>query len=89
MILLLVSLFSPAVCLMQNDITPLHVAAKRGNGNMLKLLLDRGAKIDAKTKVSHTHRRHTSCTTNYNYKSTIVKVIIDNIYSVYPDIILT
>uniref|UniRef100_A0A8B9LR32 Ankyrin 3a n=1 Tax=Astyanax mexicanus TaxID=7994 RepID=A0A8B9LR32_ASTMX len=33
-----------------NDITPLHVAAKRGNGNMVKLLLDRGAKIDAKTK---------------------------------------
>ncbi|NXU48435.1 ANK3 protein, partial [Turnix velox] len=34
----------------QNDITPLHVASKRGNANMVKLLLDRGAKIDAKTR---------------------------------------
>ncbi|MED6269542.1 hypothetical protein CHARACLAT_000552 [Characodon lateralis] len=34
----------------RNDITPLHVASKRGNSNMVKLLLDRGAKIDAKTK---------------------------------------
>ncbi|KAI1231658.1 hypothetical protein IHE44_0007736 [Lamprotornis superbus] len=33
-----------------NDITPLHVASKRGNANMVKLLLDRGAKIDAKTR---------------------------------------
>lgn len=48
---------SYGVCVgcIQNDITPLHVAAKRGNGNMVKLLLDRGAKIDAKTKVTHTH----------------------------------
>lgn len=36
---------------MQNDITPLHVASKRGNTNMVKLLLDRGGKIDAKTRV--------------------------------------
>ena len=35
----------------QNDITPLHVASKRGNSNMVKLLLDRGSKIDAKTKM--------------------------------------
>lgn len=36
---------------LQNGITPLHVASKRGNTNMVRLLLDRGAKIDAKTRV--------------------------------------
>lgn len=39
----------------QNDITPLHVASKRGNSNMVRLLLERGAKIDARTKVTQ-HR---------------------------------
>lgn len=37
---------------LQNDITPLHVASKRGNTNMVRLLLERGAKIDARTKVT-------------------------------------
>lgn len=36
----------------QNGITPLHVASKRGNSNMVGLLLDRGSQIDAKTRVS-------------------------------------
>lgn len=36
----------------QNGITPLHVASKRGNTNMVRLLLDRGSQIDAKTRVS-------------------------------------
>lgn len=36
----------------QNGITPMHVASKRGNTNMVVLLLDRGAQIDAKTRVS-------------------------------------
>lgn len=38
--------------LAQNGITPLHVASKRGNTNMVKLLLDRGGQIGAKTRVS-------------------------------------
>lgn len=37
---------------LQNGITPLHVASKRGNANMVRLLLERGAQIDAKTRVS-------------------------------------
>lgn len=35
----------------QNGITPLHIASRRGNVIMVRLLLDRGAQIDAKTKV--------------------------------------
>lgn len=36
---------------LQNGITPLHIASRRGNVMMVRLLLDRGAQIDAKTKV--------------------------------------
>ena len=36
----------------QNNITPLHVASKWGRVNMVNTLLDRGARIDAKTRVS-------------------------------------
>lgn len=53
-------LLPPPLLSPQNDITPLHVASKRGNGNMVRLLLERGAKIDARTKVDmpkHTHTR--------------------------------
>lgn len=34
------------------------MASKRGNSNMVKLLLDRGAKIDAKTKVRSNFSNH-------------------------------
>lgn len=36
---------------LQNGITPLHIASRRGNVMMVRLLLDRGAQIDARTKV--------------------------------------
>lgn len=36
----------------QNGITPLHIASRRGNVMMVRLLLDRGAQIDARTKVA-------------------------------------
>lgn len=39
---------------LQNGITPLHIASRRGNVIMVRLLLDRGAQIDAKTKVQRT-----------------------------------
>lgn len=48
-------LIDTALC-PQNDITPLHVASKRGNSNMVRLLLERGAKIDARTKVGLFHK---------------------------------
>lgn len=35
----------------QHQITPLHVAAKWGKSNMVTLLVDKGAKIDASTRV--------------------------------------
>ena len=34
------------------------MASKRGNSNMVKLLLDRGAKIEAKTKVRGCFKGH-------------------------------
>lgn len=37
----------------QNGITPLHIAGRRGNVIMVRLLLDRGAQIDARTKVEN------------------------------------
>lgn len=35
---------------LQHQITPLHVASKWGKGNMVSLLLDKGANIEAKTR---------------------------------------
>ena len=37
--------FSP-----QHQITPLHVASKWGKGNMVSLLIDKGANYEAKTR---------------------------------------
>lgn len=50
--ILLVFCLSSSVSVLQNGITPLHIASRRGNVIMVRLLLDRGAQIDAKTKVS-------------------------------------
>ena len=35
---------------LQHNITPLHVAAKWGKGNMVGLLLDKGANLESKTR---------------------------------------
>ena len=35
---------------LQHNITPLHVAAKWGKANMVSLLLDKGANLEAKTR---------------------------------------
>lgn len=43
-------LILPYFCL-QNGITPLHIASRRGNVIMVRLLLDRGAQIETRTKV--------------------------------------
>jgi len=41
------------MCLcVKNSITPLHVAAKWGRKGMVALLLDMGATIDARTRVT-------------------------------------
>ena len=39
-----------ALSLFQHNITPLHVAAKWGKSNMVGLLLDKGANLEAKTR---------------------------------------
>lgn len=41
----------------KHHISPLHVAAKWGKTNMVKLLLDKGANLDASTRVSVCSRR--------------------------------
>lgn len=41
----------------QNGITPLHIASRRGNVIMVRLLLDRGAQIETRTKVGASELR--------------------------------
>ncbi|XP_014406022.1 PREDICTED: ankyrin-2 [Myotis brandtii] len=57
----------------ENGITPLHVASKRGNTNMVKLLLDRGGQIDAKTRNGITPLHVASKRGNTN----MVKLLLD------------
>ena len=56
---------------LQNNITPLHVASKWGRVNMVNTLLDRGARIDAKTRVSIA----------VHYCTIIISTLIQNICS--------
>jgi len=43
----------PVVCL-QSDFTPLHIAAHYGNVNVAQLLIEKGAAVNFKAKVSIT-----------------------------------
>ena len=43
-------LYSSFIVFLQHNITPLHVAAKWGKVNMVSLLLDKGAALEAKTR---------------------------------------
>lgn len=46
------------VCCVQDELTPLHCAARNGHVRIIEILLDHGAPIQAKTKVS-LHRKST------------------------------
>ena len=41
------------LCLPQNGYTPLHIAASSGNDDAVKMLLEKGANIDAVDNVSY------------------------------------
>jgi ankyrin repeat protein len=45
---------STLFCVAQDDVTPLHVAALNGHVEVATLLVERGAVVDAKQKVSVT-----------------------------------
>lgn len=43
--------FSFGLCLLKDELTPLHCAARNGHVRISEILLDHGAPIQAKTKV--------------------------------------
>ena len=51
----LISVLIFNILILQNNITPLHVASRWGKNNMITLLLDNKAAIDEKTRVWKIH----------------------------------
>ncbi|KAG7279487.1 hypothetical protein CRUP_035873 [Coryphaenoides rupestris] len=59
---------------LNNGITPLHIASRRGNVIMVRLLLDRGGQIDAKTKDDQTPLH---CASRMGHKE-LVKLLLEH-----------
>lgn len=51
------------MCYLQDELTPLHCAARNGHARIIEILLDQGAPIQAKTKVSMQYRTRLFYTT--------------------------
>ena len=60
----------------QNGMTPLHIAARGGHAETVKLLLENGADIHATDKVSHCEcvYVHANCSTKYSTYHAVLRI---------------